>query len=487
MRGDISIPPYAPQLSAIKRLASYATPLRKYVGLNLVTLFAAWNMPRAVATCARLSMRKVYKRADGSRQSRRGTKWHVLLLPRARFTEDVFGALTAIESITVYTLPRKTIKAVAAAFLPDEVDDNNYVSTSPDAHTAMLKYRAFLKEFWRHFDPHGRIDAVITGNFGYCAERELAAALEELGIPFVALHKENSWSDGTQSFWEKIYRERKGPFLGRRILVYSPIERDLQLRAGVVDQSRIEVVGMPRLDEIHRWRTANGGLKPQPVVLFASFDPDVSMPVLAPDAPGREYILLDERPDGRNLNALCRSAHRTMVELARTCPDITIMVKSKGRGRDRKILNELLGVEHESGLPQNMEVILGGSPLPLLFRASVVCGLHSTMLVEALAAGRPVVVPWYAEVLDPEISRFIFDLGALVVRASSPSAFLDTVRTLALARTPVPKALSLETLTLLREWVGNDDGRAGERTAAAMLRILETRQQYYSGSAHPRA
>ena len=478
--------PYSSPPSAIKRLASYATPLRKYVGLSLVTFFAAWNMPRAVAACVRLSVRKVFVQADSQRQSQRGTKWEVLLLPRARFTEDVFGALTAIESVTVYTLPRKTVKAIAAAFLPHEVDDNNYVSTSPRARAAMLRYRAFLKEFWRHFDPHGRIDAVVTGNFGYCAERELAAALEELGIPFVALHKENSWSAGTQSFWEKVYRERKGPFLGRRILVYSPIERDIQLRAGIIDQSRIEVVGMPRLDEIHRWRMANIGLTPKPVVLFASFDPDVSMPVLQPDARGRQYTLVDERPRGRNLAALCRSAHRTMVELSRTCPEITVLVKSKGRERDRKILNELLGVEHERELPSNLRVILGGSPLPLLFQASVVCGLHSTMLVEALAAGRPVVVPRYAEVLDPEISRFVFDLGSLVVRASSPSALLNEVRRLALACTPVPETLSPGTLAILREWVGNEDGRSGERAAAAMLRILETRR-HHSGSLHGRA
>jgi hypothetical protein len=463
--------PFYSSPGAIKRLASYATPLRKYVGLSLVTLFAAWSMPRAAAACARLSVRQVYVRTESKR---RGSKWHVLLLPRARFTEDAFGALTAIESVAVYTLPRKTVKAIAAAFLPDEVDDNNYISTSRQARAAMLRYRTFLKEFWRHFDPQGRIDAVVTGNFGYCAERELAAALEELGIPFIALHKENSWSAGTQLFWEKVYRERKGPFLGRHILVYSPIERDLQVRAGVIDRSRVEVVGMPRLDEIHRWRMTNVGLKPKPIVLFASFDPDVSMPVLQPDANGRQHILLDERPGGRNLDALCRSAHRTMVELAHAYPEITVLVKSKGRERDRRILNELLGVEHQRELPGNLRIILGGSPVPLLFQASVVCGLHSTMLVEALAAGRPVVVPWYAEVLDPEISRFVFDLGSLITRARSPSALLNEVRTLALACTPVPEVLSPGILSILREWVGNDDGRAGERTAAAMLRILAT-------------
>ena len=443
-----------------------------------ITKFAAWDLAPPTALLARTAVTTIKPaRPQKSGKSER-PRWRVLLLPRSRFTEDALSALERIDSLSISMLPRKTVKAIAAAFLPDEVDDNNYSSTSEEAHAAMREYRAFLKRFWQHFDPERKFDAVITGNFGYCAERELAAALEEAGVPFVALHKENMWSEGTQSFWEKVYRERKGPFLGRRILVYSPIQRDMQIRAGIADASRIEVVGMPRLDEVHEWRQGNIGLVPNPAVLFVSFHPDVRMPVLRPDSgflQGRgEYVLLDERPAGSNLDSLCRSAHRAMVDLARAAPDITVLVKSKGRDRDRAILNELLGVADESELPRNLRVFMAGSPLPLLFQASVVCGLHSTLLLEALAAGRPVVVPWFDEVLDPAISRYVFDLGEAVTRVGSPEALIDKVRELALARTPVPAELPPETRHVLREWVGNEDGQAGERTAAAILRVLET-------------
>ena len=72
---------------------------------------------------------------------------------------------------------------------------------------------------------------------------------------------------------------------GERILVYSPIERDMQLRAGVVDRDRIEVIGMPRLDAVHHWREAHVGSAPQTAVLFASFLPEVGMPTLAKGVP----------------------------------------------------------------------------------------------------------------------------------------------------------------------------------------------------------
>jgi hypothetical protein len=437
-----------------------------------ITKLAALDLAWPAALLARLMMR----RAGAPGPTKR---WRVLLLPRSRFNDDVLNTLDAVGSIEVWKLPRNALKAVATAFLPDELGDNHYVSASLATEATKLRYRAFLARFWRHLDPHRRIDAVISGNFGYYAEREFGAALEEEGVPFIALHKENFWSVGSQQFWERVYRERRGPFLGRRILVYSPIERDLQLRSGIVDPARIEVVGMPRLDEIHRWRAANAGAIPEPMVLFASFDPDVSMPVLRRDVPdgadGEEgwRALLDERPAGHNLAQLCRSAHRAVLGLAATCPEISVVVKTKGRARDRMVLPELFGVRNEAELPNNLRVVHGGSPLPLLFKASVVCGLHSTLLLEGLAAGRPVVVPWFGEVLDPEISRYVFDPRPAAAAASSPEALAELLKELALARTPVPETLPLEASKILREWLGNEDGRAGERAAEAIRRIIE--------------
>jgi hypothetical protein len=448
-------------------------PLRE----GALTALAACNLAWTTARLARLTLRTFYVSPNDARDvSQEQVRRRVLLLPRARLNDDVLNAFKRVDATEVVALPRGVFKLIAAAFLPGEVQDNNYASVSPSAQLAIERYRAFLTRFWRAFDPHRHIVAVVTGNFGYYAERELAAALETLGVPLIVLHKENpAWSPGNQSFWEWVYRERRGPFKGRRILVYSPIERDLQLRAGVVDANRIEVVGMPRLDEVHLWRKANVGLIPKPTVLFASFLPEVGMPLLGMDDSQR-----GENTGGRedasrsfSLGTLCARAHRAVVDLAASCPEITVLVKTKGRPRDLNALPGLLGVSGQ--LPSNLRVVHGGSPLPLIAQAAVVGGLHSTLLLEALAAGRPVVVPWFAEVLNPLISPYVFDLGLEVVRASSPEEFTERLKELALTRTPVPKSLRPETSKVLREWLGNDDGRAGERAAEAILRVIEGR------------
>jgi glycosyltransferase involved in cell wall biosynthesis len=467
-------------LSLLRRMSAGGKGLPAPLIERLIRIVAARDLAWATARLARLTMQNIYVPDCPRAEGKTGFCRRVLLLPKVGLVEDALSALSSAGSVEVLTLPRKTIKAIAGAFLPREVNDNNYLSASPSAKAAMIQYRAFLARFWRALDPHRRIDAVISGNFAYYAEREFAAALEALGVPFIVLHKENSWSPGTQAFWGKIYRERRGPFLGRRILVYSPIERDLQLGAEIVDPQRIEVVGMPRLDEVHRWRAANVGLVPKPTLLFASFPPDVAMPVVQRDTvrggpkgsrQGTEMIA--ETTHSFDVANLCRKTHRAIVELAAACPEITVVVKTKGRQRDRMELLELLGVRDEHELPSNLRLIHGGSPLPLIFQASVVCGFHSTLLLEALAAGRPVVVPWFDEALDATIRQYVFDLSAAVIRASSPADLIERVRTLALAPMPVPQQLSSETAKILRDWVGNEDGLASERAGAAILRIID--------------
>ncbi len=322
----------------------------------LIRTLARFDLAWAAARVARLTMHRVDMRRTPDRANGAQTKRRVLLLPKAGLRDDAVSTFSPIGAVQVVALPRQVIKAIAHAFLPSEVNDNNYSSASPAAHRAMLRYRAFLTRFWRALDPKHRIDAVVSGNFAYYAERELAAALEGIGVPFIALHKENSWTPGTQDFWGKIYRERRGPFLGRRILVYSPLERDLQLGAGIVDARRIEVVGMPRLDEVHRWRLANVGAIPQPMVLFASFPSDVGMPALrkgtlrdGPQGLQRYMEVMTEGDERLVVTELCRATHRALVELAASCPDIEVVVKTKGRARDRDDVPGWLGVQERAG------------------------------------------------------------------------------------------------------------------------------------------
>jgi hypothetical protein len=186
-----------------------------------------------------------------SKNETAGKPYSILLLSKAMVTEDVLASFQDDPRCRLFSVDRNSVKALARAFLTAHVDDNNYVDLSLNDKARIRAYRCFLVAFWQKIHSHRRFDAVLTGNFTYFAERELAGALEEIGIPFIVIMKESIKNPGYEKFWTKIYRERRGRFNGRRILVYGESERKVEIDSGIVAPDRVTVTGMPRMDFIH--------------------------------------------------------------------------------------------------------------------------------------------------------------------------------------------------------------------------------------------
>jgi hypothetical protein len=397
----------------------------------------------------------------------------VVILPKLGFTPDIMMTLAAADQVKVVVLPRIVVKYVAGAFLPYFVDDSNYTSCGAEFDEAKLRYRAFWIAALRRLRRYMRIDAMITGNFSYAAERELAAAMQEAGIPFIALHKENLKTPGLEPFFEKLYRERRGQFTGRKILVYNRIERDLQIRAGVVEPSRVEIVGMPRLDLLHAWRRANVGAQPRGRILFFAFSPATGMPRIFRKGPVPGEVYAEEAADDSiSLSNLAEATYATVLQLARDNPDISVVVKTKGRSRDITETNAMFGVRSASQLPSNMQLVHGGDIVQLIAEASVICGFNSTVLLEAIAAGKPVVLPWFGEVEAPEVWSYLIDLRSVSAVATSPESLRDELVRGAKEPKPIPAELDAESRQILGLWTGNDDGGAASRAREAILREL---------------
>jgi hypothetical protein len=441
----------------------------KQVYARAVRTAAKNNSPR-LAALLMLPAFRTLKRAQAANPRT------VMILPKEGFTEDAMTALVDADSVNVVSLPRFVVKLLAASFLPYFIDDNNYASAGAEHDAAKQRYRRFLVAVFQTLLRMRHIDAVISGNYSYATERELAAAMEQFGVPFIALHKENLKTPGRVTFFERIYRERRGPFTGRKILVYNQIERDLQIRAGVAEPSRIEIVGMPRLDRMHAWRRSHAGEAQRNSILFFVFSSATGMPrvVRKAETPGQVWFEDEEnRDDGDiSLAQLSEGTCRTLLQIAKDNPDIEVVVKSKGRARDLKETATLFGLAREAEFPPNMRVVHGGDILQLIPQASVVCGFNSTALLEAVAAGKPVVMPWFAEAKAPEVLPYLIDLGSVSVAAPSPQSLASTLVRLAREPKPVPGELDSDTRQTLALWTGNDDGDAAARTREAILKEL---------------
>jgi hypothetical protein len=397
-------------------------------------------------------------------------KRHIWMLSKGGLVEDSRASLGEAPWATCYDASRMCLTLLAERMLPSFLDNNVYASDDPESLAAKRKLRDVWREVLRNLPRSRRPAAIITSGFGYFVEREFAGACEEEGFPFVAIHKESFKAPGRLRFFSTTYPLR-GAFTGRRILVYNEYERDLLVATGIAPKSTITITGMPRLDRIHLWRRAQGaafGETRRPTVVAFAFAPGVALPRM----PRKERTnvaggmdVLEPEFAGLTWGSLFTQYHEALVQMARDNPDMRVLLKTKARERDGRAALDFV---QSLNPPLNFEVVVGGDPLPLLTACDAAVGFNTTALCEAIAIGIPVVVPNFAEAVTGPTADFVTDLRQAVFYANTAQELASIPAKLARDRTARWPALDPEREAVLDKWVGNADGAAGKRVAAAL-------------------
>lgn len=378
----------------------------------------------------------------------------LLVLDKVGGTEDVLAALGGRGRIPLRaaTLPRREVKAVFRAVVGSghgRLTDTDYRLDDDELAEGKARYRAFLASVMTRLRDDLGLAGLVSANATYYAERELAGACEEIGLPFLVLHKESIRSPRQREAFTRAYRELIGPFSGRSVAVYNRSERDSQVAGGVVSEAAI--VGCPRIDALHALRRARShgdSVRGGPVVLFA-VDPGAGT-----------WTPYDSTVDlgAPRWEELARATERAFVDTARRRPDRDFVIKAKV-GHGERLLARLPG-----GLPHNVSVITDGTATGLLTHASALVAFNTTVVAEGLAAGVPVVVPAYAEAGELGAEAWCYPVGPAVERVARadelPTALLEAAE----RPSSVDTDLDPSTRAVLDDLVGNSDGRAGQRT-----------------------
>ena len=402
----------------------------------------------------------------------------VLMLPKPGLVEDVMTSFGDEARFRIMVLRREAVKAMARPFFPASVDDNTYGAGDAAIDAGKGPYRALWTTVWRRLQVELGIDAILTGNFSYFAEQELAAAAEACGTAFIALHKENLKTPGLEPLYEEIYRERKGPFQGSLIATYNEIERGIQDRAGTFPASAIAATGMPRLDHIHRWRERHAeqdvSRSERPTVLFMSYNEKTGCPYIGRKTEQGQERLAPELEAVR-WNDLVVQGHGAAAELARRHSDIDVVIKTKDHDWAFGALRRGLGENFQP--PANLRIVSGGDPFELIVAADVLAGFNSTSLFEALAANVPIVVPRFAEAGDVRFQPYVVDLAGAAEQPDQREHFIAALARRARERSSRHRSgrLGEPQKAMLQHWVGNPDGAAGARTVDLVTAHLRQR------------
>ena len=398
----------------------------------------------------------------GGARSGRGRR--LLVLDKVGGTEDVLAALAGRgpDAPTPAVLARREVKAIFRAFIGEDhglLTDLDYRPGDPRLGALKRGYREFLVPVVRILHDELELAGIISANVTYFAERELAGACEEVGLPFLVLHKESIRSPRQRQLFTLAYRERTGPFTGRSVAVYNRGERDSQVEGGVVVDA--EVVGAPRIDVLHEHRRTAARTLDQdsPLVLFA-IDPGA----------GTWTPFDGERETGApRWDELARATEDAFLSAARAAPGRRFVIKAKV-GHGGRLLDRL-----PSGIPGNVTVVTDGTATDLLLEAAAIVGFNTTVVAEGLATGVPVIVPAFAEAAAPGAEAWCYPVGDAARRVTDPADLATVVLDAARGASGTVRGRDLDasTAAVLDELVGNSDGRAADRTWAWLRRELE--------------
>ena len=426
---------------------------RHFFGLGL-TLSARFNLPWIAAHIFRLVAfpLAIQRTADATFQR----KILVLNVGKEEFFQDVEASFADDTEIELICWSSYALNCVADEILAPSLDHNDYITDDPRIEKSKRKYRNFLLEVWKHYQARSPVHAVIGANFGYRVLRELAVALETAGTPLIIIQKENLNASGParRALWHRIYKENRGPFGGRKILVYNDIERDLQISSGIAEPHKIVVTGMPRLDGLHRWRSQHSGPSPRtgpPQILFFAFSETEKL---------LQASQIQSAISGKTWGSFWEQTHRSIIRLAEDNPDINVIVKTKGNSRQDNAIHQMLAGR---SAPGNLDIISGGDARELIIESDVVIGFNTTGLLEAVAAGKPIIAPMFSEARDEALREFILDLESAADYAHSPQELIEKALSYARNSRDIPQQLPESSVQVLKKWLGNDDGLSGRR------------------------
>ena len=436
------------------RLSDFKDHLVEFFIKNISGLGHASKMPLLTAIAWRISLREVTEIPHNRHADRK-----LIVLAKSGGVEDVKAAFASTPaSFRIFLLPRRMVKLSFRHFLSeDEVSNAHYVTSDTDIEKSKLEYRRYLEQVLKYFKALHGCDTMMQFNIVYFAERELAAAASKLGIPFLCNYKECLRST---AFWRETgiwYKQNIGAYGGWKIAVYNDQARETIIRSGIAAPWQVEKVGCARLDYSHKLRDSSQAYEPhRKTVLFFMIQQTAGLPYFG----GRfkkdgKYV---RETDGMSLNwhALANKTNDVMLKFAKKHPNLNFVFK--GKTGHSKMQRERLG----ESLPGNVKVISDGTGNHLLKEASAVVGFQSTAVLEAIAAGRPTIVPALLSTTEYHLKPYLHDLNGAAVVANSEDELEQALLEAVHNRQPT-RELSGSQKQALEKYLGNADGLAGDR------------------------
>ncbi len=333
----------------------------------------------------------------------------LLILNEERFRADL-EVLAEHPDVELLSLPSRVqhlINSIWVSSLRDKCEKN------PTAYfecvdSEIVQARAQLRKLLARLIPRVvskcNISAIATCTFYYRQDKDWEIVATKCGIPFYAIHKENMKDPVTHEISIENYKSKFIKFYGTRIFLFNEYEKYVLINANITESNKVSVIGGLRMDRIYK-KTSIGKISlPRRKIVHFSTHHCIGLYNL-PDVDG----FFSSDPD-RGFVEYFDLIHGTMARFAIENPDVEVVIKPKWeQGWIRYIESAIVKVTGVS--PANIPNLIITAKVPaqtLIEESSVVVGINSTTLLEAILFGRRVIMPLFAEAAGKYFDKHVY-------------------------------------------------------------------------------
>ena len=353
-------------------------------------------------------------------------------------------------------LARSNIKVIFHYFVKRSDDYNTFINFNSDKELInnRIKYKKFLKKIIKYYKFFFRISIIANFNLTNLTDWDLATASKENNIKFITLHKECTKSFGKRILDELMYKKYIKKYSGDKIVVYNHDEKNVLVKSEIIKKKNIFVVGCSRIDysfEIGSNKKNNS--KKLFTIIYYAIQDVVSLPYIR----GKFYNLPNENLENYTWNNNASKFEKILFEYMCQNKNINLIIKTKTGNPDQ--IKRLKKFEQF----KNVKIINEGTGSYLLKYADLCIAFNSTIIYEAMASIKPVLIPLVD--IKKQYKKFTFDFSQTtnIFEFETKKKFFELMKKFLNKEIKFDQKISEMNLKKLEIEVGNSDGKSGKR------------------------
>jgi len=265
-----------------------------------------------------------------------------------------------------------------------------YIDNSDPCFKYKKKHYDFLRGFLPKLYKRMGIRCVISPHFRYIQDIDWGAVSKEMGVHHILINRDGRFN--ASPYLAKLMKKHLKNlvrFEGTHLVVQSEVDKQLCEDSNFVKPEQISALGCMRMDNFLKGiQTFNPAENKRKKVVF--------FPFILTNCFEFKYF---------------RDVHVTLVRLALNYPEIDIIMKPKPKEHPDwyKSFNRAL---EKSGINEedisNLHVLPNINAYELLKETDVVCGLNTSLLLEAAVSGKPIIIPYFKGIQNPKYDERIY-------------------------------------------------------------------------------